>query len=77
MKPSVNTKKCPAQEKVCTVIPACPTGAVRYEPDAKAPLGGRIVIENALCNECGLCVSVCCGQAVVVDEGIAQERWSH
>ena len=65
---SIDTRKCPAQEKVCTVIPACPTGAVRYEPDAKSKLGGRIVIVDELCNECGLCVTVCCGQAVVAGE---------
>ncbi len=68
MKPSIDARKCPAQEKVCTVIPACPTGAVRYVADSKAPLGGRIVIVDALCNECGLCVSVCCGQAIILGE---------
>jgi len=66
MKPSINARKCPAQDKVCTAIPACPTGAVRYVPDPQAPLGGRIVIVDALCNECGLCVSVSCGQAIIL-----------
>jgi len=68
MKPSINARKCPAQDKVCTVIPACPTGAVRYVADEQAPLGGRIVIAQDLCNECYQCVSVCCGQAIVVGE---------
>jgi len=64
MKLSIDTRKCPAQGKICTVIPACPTGAVRYEPDPKIRLGGRIVIDDELCNECGLCVTVCCGHAI-------------
>lgn len=68
MKPSIDARRCPAQDKVCTVIPACPTSAVHYELDPQAPLGGRIVIMAALCNECGLCVSVCCGQAIVLEE---------
>lgn len=49
---SIDTRKCPAQEDLCTVIPACPTGAVRYIADQQAPLGGRIEIVEALCNEC-------------------------
>jgi len=64
MKPVIDMRKCPAQENLCTVIPACPTGAVLYVPDQQAPLGGRIVIDDTLCDECGLCVSQCCGQAV-------------
>jgi len=67
MKLSIDTRKCPAQEEVCTVIPACPTGAVQYETDEQAPLGGRIVIIEALCNKCGDCVSICCGKALIME----------
>ena len=49
---------------ICKVIPACPTGAIRYVADAQARLGGRIVIDELLCNECGLCLTECCGQAI-------------
>ncbi len=51
---------------ICRVIPACPTGAIRYVADARDRLGGRIVIEEALCRECGLCVTECCGQAIAL-----------
>jgi ferredoxin len=68
MKLSIDGRKCPAQQDLCTVIPACPTKAVHYVADDRAPLGGRIVIAQDLCNECQQCVSVCCGQAFVVGE---------
>ncbi len=68
MTPAIDARKCRAQANICTVIPTCPTGAVRYEPDATARLGGKIIIEGKLSDECGLCVSVCCGQAVVMGE---------
>lgn len=64
MKPWIDKRKCPVQEEICTVIPACPTSAVRYVKDPQERLGGRIVIDEALCNECGLCVSECCGHAI-------------
>lgn len=50
------------------VIPACPAGAVRYVADSQAPLGGRTLIAQELCNEYQQCVSVCCGHAIVVVE---------
>ena len=68
MTPTIDKRKCPAQGTICTVIPACPTGAVQYEVDPQERLGGRIVIVDELCTECGLCVSVCCGQAIVAGE---------
>ncbi len=64
MKPTLNKRKCPAQQDVCEVIRACPLGAIRYEADARERLGGRIVIDAAVCDECGQCVSECCGQAI-------------
>lgn len=67
MKLRIDSRKCPAQREVCTVISACPTGAVRYVEDDRAPLGGRIVIVEDLCNQCQQCVSVCCGQAFMVE----------
>jgi len=65
----VNQRKCAAQEQICKAIPACPNGAVRYEADEAAPLGGRIVIDERQCNECGACVQACCGQAIEVFPG--------
>ena len=64
MKPVVNKRKCPAQANICTVIKTCPYGAIRYVEDVQEPLGGRIVIDEALCDGCGLCASECCGHAI-------------
>jgi Pyruvate/2-oxoacid:ferredoxin oxidoreductase delta subunit len=64
MKPTLIKKRCPVIKEICKVIPACPTGAVRYVQDEQEPLGGRIVIDETLCNSCGLCVTECCGQAI-------------
>lgn len=60
----VNKRKCPAQADICTVIKACPNEAIRYVEDEQEPLGGRIEIEVALCDDCGLCIEVCCGHAI-------------
>jgi Pyruvate/2-oxoacid:ferredoxin oxidoreductase delta subunit len=64
MKPIINKRKCPAQDEICKAIPACPTGAITYVSDKSEPLGGRIVIDEGLCNECGICVGECCGSAI-------------
>ncbi len=63
-KPVIDRRKCPAQGDICTVIAVCEVGAVAYVEDAQEPLGGRIVIDYALCNDCGLCVPACCGHAI-------------
>lgn len=64
----VYVNNCPVQKDICKVISICPTGAVRFAADEAEPLGGRIVIDEALCNGCGLCVPACCGLAIVVQQ---------
>jgi ferredoxin len=64
MTPTISKRKCPAQDKLCQAIPACPTGAISYEDDENEPLGGKIVIDYSLCNDCGACIAACCGQAI-------------
>ncbi len=64
MKPIINKRKCPAQNELCKAVPACPAGAISYVKDEKEPLGGKIVIDETLCNECGICVEECCGSAI-------------
>jgi ferredoxin len=64
MKPVINKRKCPAQNELCKAIPACPTEAISYAADENEPLGGKIMIDEALCNECAQCVEACCGQAI-------------
>lgn len=64
MKPMINKRRCPAQKEMCKAILACPTEALTYVADDNEPLGGKIVIDEILCNECGICVEECCGHAI-------------
>ena len=64
MRPVLDERKCPAQGQICPAIPACTEGAIRYVRDDQAPLGGRIVFDTEKCNECGACVTACCGAAI-------------
>jgi Pyruvate/2-oxoacid:ferredoxin oxidoreductase delta subunit len=64
VKPYIIKRKCPAQEQVCKVIKACPTGAIGYVADAQEPLGGKIVFDYDKCDGCGQCVTECCGAAI-------------
>ncbi len=64
MKPVINKRKCPAQKEMCKPIQVCPTSAITYVMDENEPLGGKIVIDENLCNECELCVAECCGHAI-------------
>jgi len=66
MKPVLNERKCPAQEKICPAIPACSEKAITYVVDASRPLGGRIVFDYDRCNGCGVCLAACCGNAIEV-----------
>ena len=54
MLPVINKRKCPAQKDVCKVITACPTHSISYIEDANEPLGGKIIIDEASCNLCGV-----------------------
>ncbi len=67
MKPLLDERKCPAIE-TCPAIPACPEGAIRHVADKSNRLGGRIVFEYAICNDCGDCVTACCGEAISLTE---------
>jgi Pyruvate/2-oxoacid:ferredoxin oxidoreductase delta subunit len=64
MKPVIDKRRCSALESVCLAIPACPNRAIAYVEDDEEPLGGRIVVDYALCDECGACVAECCGEAI-------------
>jgi ferredoxin len=64
----INKRKCPAQNDLCKAIPACPTGAITYVVDENEPLGGRIVIDASLCNNCEACIEACCGQAIEMEK---------
>jgi len=62
--PYVDKRKCPAQNKICKAIPACPNQAIGYVEDEQEPLGGRIVFDYDRCEGCGQCAAECCGDAI-------------
>ena len=64
MQPYLIERKCPAIRDMCKAIAACPRKAILYVEDRSAPLGGRILFERDKCDGCGLCATVCCGDAV-------------
>jgi len=64
VKPVLNERRCPAQGQICPAIPACTENAIIYIKDKNARLGGRIVFDYEKCNECGICVTKCCGSAI-------------
>lgn len=65
LRPVINKRRCPAQQAICLAIRACPLdGALFYVQDEEELLGGRIVVDYALCNGCGICASACCGSAI-------------
>ena len=66
MKPIINKRKCQAQKEMCKAIQACQNEALIYIADENEPLGGKIVVDEALCSECGLCVEECCGHAIEI-----------
>jgi len=66
MTPSINKRKCPAQNDLCQAIPACPSQAISYQADENEPLGGKILVDSEKCNDCGACVQACCGQAMEI-----------
>jgi Pyruvate/2-oxoacid:ferredoxin oxidoreductase delta subunit len=53
--------------KICRKQPAKVHNTL-YVEDEDEPLGGRIVIDEALCNECGVCATVCCGSAIEMQD---------
>jgi len=64
MKPVLNDQRCPAQGQICPAIPAYTENAIIYVQDKNLRLGGRIVFDYEKCNECGVCVTKCCGDAI-------------
>jgi NAD-dependent dihydropyrimidine dehydrogenase PreA subunit len=64
MKIRLIEEKCPAQVEFCQPIMRCPTHAISFIKDDDALLGGRIIIDQAQCNECKICIALCCGQAL-------------
>lgn len=67
MKAKLLTERCPAQSDMCKPIAECPKKAIVYTKDESAPLGGRIDIDTGTCDGCGICVPLCCGNALIME----------
>jgi Pyruvate/2-oxoacid:ferredoxin oxidoreductase delta subunit len=64
LKPVLDERKCPAEGQTCPAIPACTEGAIQYVKANQIHPRGRIVFDLDKCNECGVCVTACCGSAI-------------
>jgi NAD-dependent dihydropyrimidine dehydrogenase PreA subunit len=42
----------------------CPTQAVIYNEDSEALFGGHIIIDADKCDDCKICIDLCCGNAI-------------
>jgi Pyruvate/2-oxoacid:ferredoxin oxidoreductase delta subunit len=71
VRPFINKRRCPAQDKVCKAVPACPQGAMKYVSDETERLGGKIVFNYEKCDGCGICVTECCGSAIDMQQVVA------
>jgi Pyruvate/2-oxoacid:ferredoxin oxidoreductase delta subunit len=65
MRVKIIDERCPAQTDICQPIKQCPAKAITYKADLEAPLGGRMSIDQDKCDGCGICIDLCCGQAII------------
>lgn len=66
MKAYIDKAKCASDNRMCKPIKACPEKAITWTEDDDEPLGSRTEIDASKCNGCGICVSLCCGNAIEV-----------
>ncbi|MBI4978431.1 MAG: hypothetical protein HZC28_13205 [Spirochaetes bacterium] len=67
MKATLLAERCPAQNVMCKPAVECPAKAIVYHKDESLPLGGKITINSEQCNGCGICVTLCCGNAIALE----------
>ncbi len=59
-------ENCMHDPEMCMAIPECGTGALRYVKEEDG--AGHVEIDAELCNGCGTCAEICCGEAIVMEE---------
>jgi Pyruvate/2-oxoacid:ferredoxin oxidoreductase delta subunit len=64
VKPYIIKERCAAQENICPPLKHCPKNAFSYIADEAEPIGGRVEIDLEVCNGCGECVDICCGDCI-------------
>jgi ferredoxin len=65
MKILILEEKCPAQKDICQPLVQCPSQAIIYKEDIEALFGGRIFIDEDKCDDCKICIDLCCGNAII------------
>jgi len=66
MKAYIDKRKCSSDNRICKPITECPEKAISWIEDEDEPLGSRMEIDEEKCTGCGICVPLCCGDAIEV-----------
>jgi len=64
MKVQIDLNKCSVQLEICKPLIDCPKKAIIYLKDDNAILGAKLEIDEAKCDGCGICIPICCGDAI-------------
>jgi len=66
MKAYIDKRKCASEKSLCKPLTECPEKAITWIEDDDEPLGSRMEINEEKCTGCGICVPLCCGDAMEV-----------
>ncbi len=66
MKAQIDLNRCSVQPGICKPINECPNQAIYYLEDENAMLGARMEVDDILCQGCGTCIPICCGDAITL-----------
>ena len=69
MKALVDLIRCPVHLSMCKPIKECPNQAILFSEDENAMLGVKMEVDPELCEGCGNCILVCCGDAISFVDG--------
>ena len=64
MRASIDKRKCLSERRICKPLTECPVQAISWVEDEEEPLGSRMELDETKCTGCGICVSLCCGDAI-------------
>jgi len=64
MKVQIDLNKCSVQLEICKPLIDCPNTAIIYTKDDNAILGAKLEIDETKCDGCGICIPICCGDAI-------------